>query len=102
MQAAARLTIPTWGGCLVHHVRRQACHVLPERLLAALLNALSQYRGPVQGQPTIRRVLMENYETETEKLKGGIEALAVMAAASLIGTKPSQVKSNALNSAKFL
>ena len=45
---------------------------------------------------------MENYETETEKLKGGIEALAVMAAASLIGTKPSQVKSNALNSAKFL
>ena len=51
MQAAARLTIPTWGGCLVHHVRRQACHVLPERLLAALLNALSQYRDLCRANP---------------------------------------------------
>ena len=33
---------------------------------------------------------MENYETEIEKLKGSIEALAIIAALSLMGSNPSE------------
>ena len=33
---------------------------------------------------------MENYETEIERLKGSIEALAIIAASSLMGSNPSE------------